>query len=354
MTWHNPKKYYLLRKWEPITDTTTFQGWNFLKELIGKNVFLASVDWHNCDRKNLPDGYPYYFVKTEGANVDWVLRQAGRVQGTIFWMCQYRDYGRFDQVPNVVALPGIEWHYEFEGCKQDFTTTVTKDIKHKISILTHRQTDNKIISLAAVAEHIGIENCLISLHNNIQTKNVNDFKIDNSQLNFYLNIYLNKFYNRTYRINNDSDIGMDSFDFHHPAYSQCALNINNESFHYSAQHGSINPGPVLTEKTTKCIMGECAFLNNGQFDVYNSLTDLGFRFDYGFDLSYDKDPRDHDRLLGFIQVLKSLGDFSATELFEMTRESCQHNKEHVMSGKFYQRAESVNLSSLEKILAIVK
>ncbi len=354
MSWRNPRKYYLLRKWEPISDKTSFNGWNFLRELIGHRVFLASVDWHNCDRKNLPDEYPYYFVKTEGANVDWIVRQAQRVQGTIFWMCQYRHYGVFDQIPNVVALPGIEWHYEFEGCKKDFASHVSKDIRHKLSILTHRQAENKILAMAAVAEHVGIENCLISLHNNIQQKNVHNFNITNKQLEYYLDVYLKKFYNRTYEINNDSDLRFDSYNFHHPAYTQCAANINNESFAYSQQGNCINPGPVLTEKTIKCVMGETAILNNGQFDVYDSLTELGFQFNYGIDLSYDREAKDYDRMLGFIQMLKHISELSAVQLFEQTRESCLHNKEHVMSGKFYKTAEAVNHRSLEQILKIIQ
>jgi hypothetical protein len=354
MSWRNPKKYYLLRKWEPLSDTTNFQGWNFLRELIGHNFFLASVDWHNCDRKNLPVDYPYYFVKTEGANVDWVLRQAQRVQGTIFWMCQYRHYGTFDRVPNIVALPGIEWHYEFEGCKKDFSALVHKNIKHKVSTLTHRQTENKILALAAISEHMGLENCLISLHNNIQEKNVNNFEISNLDLQYYLDIYVKNFFNKTYEINNDIDLKFDSYNFHHPAYTDCAMNINNESFHYSQQHTRTNPGPVLTEKTIKCIMGECAFLNNGQFDVYDSLNELGFQFDYGFDLCYDKNSRDHDRMLGFINTIKNVSEYSADELYELTRESCLHNKNHVMSGDFYRQAEAVNHRSLEKILKIIQ
>ncbi len=354
MSWRNPKKYYLLRKWEPLSDTTNFQGWDFLRELIGYNMFFASVDWHNCDRKDLPVEYPYYFVKTEGANVDWVVRQAQRVQGTIFWMCQYRHYGVFDRIPNVVALPGIEWHYEFEGCRRDFDCQVRKRIQHKVSILTHRQTENKILALAAVAKHIGIENSLFSLHNNIQKKNVNDFQIDHPGLQPYLDVYFEKFYNRTYEINNDIDLRYQSYDFQHPAYTDCAANINNESFAYSQQHTHINPGPVLTEKTIKCIMGETALLNNGQFDVYDSLTELGFKFDYGLNLGYDSVPQDYDRLLGFAGVLEHIGTMSAQDLYEQTRESCLHNKHHVMSGEFYQRAEAVNHRSLEHILQIIQ
>jgi len=354
MYYKNPRKYFLPRKWELITDQTNFHGWDFLRELIGHNVFLASIDWHNHAQRDLPVEYPYYFVKTEGANVAWVERQAQRVQGTIFWMCQYRDYGAFDHLPNVVSLPGIEWHYEFAGCQQDFNCQVDKHIKYKLSCLVNRQTENKILSLAAVYQHIGFDSCMVSLHNNIEEKNVNHWQIDHPVLNKYIQVYHEHLRNCSIEIADDIDLRLDSYNFQHPAFTNAAMNINNESFHYSLQHKRINPGPVLTEKTIKAIMGECAFLNNGQFDTYNSLTELGFRFDYGLDLGYDQISADYDRMLGMIQVIKQISSISAYQLWEQTRDSCLHNKDHVMSGAFYQQAEAVNHRSLERILEIIQ
>lgn len=348
--------FYLPLVWEEITDSTNFYGWNFLKPLIGRRVFWASVNWNNCEQKQLPPGYRAYVIKTEGPNTDWVKKQAQLVDAPVFYCCLPKDYGTFDLVPNVWFLPTIEWHYQLQTLAETFGAQVNKNIQYKISALCHRGTQSKIVALSALAQHIGLDQCLVSLHN------VQDYEVhywaptNNATVDQHTQYFLENFSNKTIHIDSFKNRYQDHVhNFHHPAYLDSALNINNESFHYSFMRDEhvdqINPGPFITEKTLKCLLGETAFVNNGQFDVYATMRELGFKFDYGIDLGYDTDPGNVSRLAGMLEVIKSLSQCTANELYQQTRHSCQHNKDHIMSGAFYQQAEAVNQQAIQTILA---
>jgi hypothetical protein len=143
-------------------------------------------------------------------------------------------------------------------------------------------------------------------------------------------------------------------DFHHPAYQCCAINVTNESF-YNSDGWDTNgrsftyAGPFLTEKTLKCLLGETAFIANGQFQTYSTLRSLGFEFDYNLDLSYDNIKPDLDRLIAIFGLIQSLQSMDTMEIFENTRGSCLHNKEHVLSGKFYSISEKINQETVQYI-----
>jgi hypothetical protein len=348
--------FYLPLIWEEITDNTNFHRWDFLRPLIGRRIFWASVDWVNCKEKQLPLGYDGYVIKTEGPNVEWIEQQARRVSAPIFYCCLYKDYGTFDHLPNVHFISTVEWHYQFDEMIKVFGNRVNKNIKHKISALCHRGTQSKIVAIAALAQHIGLENCLISLHK-INNTDVHDWQdTKNDVVDQCTHYFLENLYGNSVLIDqfNNKDI-IHVHNFHHPAYLDSAININNESFHYSFMVSNnkerINPGPFITEKTLKCFLGETAFINNAQHDTYNSLASLGFKFDYGLDLTYDQDPGNISRMAGMLTLIKTLANYSAAELYQQTRQSCLHNKDHIVSGDFYRTAEAVNYQAIESILS---
>jgi hypothetical protein len=101
-------------------------------------------------------------------------------------------------------------------------------------------------------------------------------------------------------------------------------------------------------------LGGTAFIPVGQFDVYRTLKDLGFQFDYGFDQSFDMIAGDIDRLVAIVDFINYLDRFSAQELYDMTRLSSQHNQIWITSGEFYQVCEQQNLQQINKILEVIK
>jgi hypothetical protein len=351
-------RFYLPRIWEEITDSTNFYDWQFLRPLIGRRIFWASVDWQNCDQLDLPSGYVAYVVKTEGPNLNWIERQAQKIDAPIFFAAHYKDYGALDHLTNVFFIPVLEGHYMVKNMIDTYDTKIHKQIRYKVSALVHRATQNKILALSSLAKDIGLDQCIISLHN-IEEKNVHNWQdCGNETLDEYLHYFIKHFKNKTFKPDDiDLSTQLAQWNFQHPAYLNSAININNESFHYSHMmtdsKSFINPGPFITEKTYKCILSETAFINNGQYDCYDTLISLGFKFDYGLDLSYDKDPANLDRMCKMIDLIKTLNNYDAMEIFLQTRESCLYNKDYIMSGDLFRLAESVNQRGLEQILAML-
>jgi hypothetical protein len=109
------------------------------------------------------------------------------------------------------------------------------------------------------------------------------------------------------------------------------------------------PGPHISEKTFKCLLGRTAFIPVGQYDVYRTLSDLGMKFDYGLDLSFDQEPGNLDRLSKTVMLIQEVSQYSAIELYEMTQVSSEYNQELVLSGEFYNSCDRLNLQSIEQI-----
>lgn len=356
MTSSSTTHYFLPRIWEEISDNTEFYSWHFLKPLIGKGVFWASIDWYN-QHKNLPPGYEYYLIKVEGPNVEWILSQAEKVDGHLFVMCLPSDYNFFKNYKNITFLPCVEWHYQLDCMQSTYGTNVTKNIEKKFSILTHRATHSKIVALSAVLHQSDKSDVCYSLHEWMENKNVHDWQdSSNTVVNFYKNSFIKNYTNWKNTIDEDffSNYGFQQYNYHHVAYQNCALNITNESWNYSFKHNTILPGPFITEKTLKCLLGETAFLPNGQHNIYHTLKQFGFQFDYNMDLGFDNEVGDLSRLEGLINCIKSTAMLDTQQLFEQTRQSCLHNKEWILSKSFYQQAENFNLNSLNKLLSIIK
>jgi hypothetical protein len=243
-----------------------------------------------------------------------------------------------------------------------FGNTYNKDIKYKASALCSRISQSKLLITTALLEHVNRPDILVGLSANLQDKNVHNWQLSGNQiLDELLVIFKDKYLGTV--------IKMDDFDSNNifqshvanpqqVAYQEAALHFNNESFHYSLMdHGNgpfVLPGPFLTEKTFKCLLGCTAFIMVGQFDVYQTLSDLGMQFDYGsLDLSFDQDPGNLSRLVKIIKLIKTLDLYSKQELFEMTRSSSLHNQELVVSGDFYRTCEQLNQNSLTQIIKII-
>ena len=116
----------------------------------------------------------------------------------------------------------------------------------------------------------------------------------------------------------------------------------------------IRPGPFITEKTLKCLVGGHAFVPVGQFETLKWLTQLGFDFDYGIDLSWDADPGNLSRLEKICYLIKSLSHASVRDLQQSTRKSTQHNLNHINSREFYRNCENHNQTTIDHVLSMLQ
>ncbi len=111
------------------------------------------------------------------------------------------------------------------------------------------------------------------------------------------------------------------------------------------------PGPTIDEKTFKCLLTQTPFISVGQFDVYNQLSRLGLKFDYGdIDLSWDKDPGNLTRLSSIIDTIINLKNYSIQDIDDATKESSQHNADMIWSGEFDQQCRKHNEQTASMIL----
>ncbi len=216
-----------------------------------------------------------------------------------------------------------------------------------------------MIIFTALAEYLG-SSALLKLDDWLEEKNVHFRQpTGRDQLDQLTNLFWDKYYGKTYVIDNfdncTDNVQKITADPWSRAYNECLFNFTNESFHYSyfsdGNREFTYPGPFLTEKTLKCLVGGTPFISVGQFDTYQTLKKLGFQFDYGeLDLSWDCDSGNLSRLQSIVELIKNLQNYSLDELELMTKDSTEHNHDCVWSGKFIQNCNNQNAQSIESIL----
>jgi len=138
------------------------------------------------------------------------------------------------------------------------------------------------------------------------------------------------------------------------AYTDCVVNCSNESvnnsFQQTDQGSHIVPGTYFTEKTWKCLLSGTALLPVGQYRSYESLSQQGFKFNYPWNCDFDQISKDIDRIDAILSCLDSIKDMSVEFLKSHTQDSNIHNREHILSGNYYNQENLVNLNNVQKFI----
>jgi hypothetical protein len=235
------------------------------------------------------------------------------------------------------------------------THPFTKNIRYKASALTNRVTQSKAIVFAALKYYLG-QDCITSLHHNLYSeKNIHGWQLTGHDVCDKFLLMFKDTWNQT-KLQLPHDDGVEG-SYNNTAYIEAALNFTQESYHYSDttknDRSFCQPGPFITEKTWKSLLSSTAFISVGQAYVYQWLSSLGLKFDYGpLDLGFDLDIGNLTRLEKIVTLIKSLQNWSAQDLYEMTRASTEYNAEYVQSQKFWDTCEQTN-QSVYKLLASV-
>lgn len=327
-----------------ITDELLY-WYPWIPDLKNKNTYLfLQQEWGANGYPTLPpDGYDYYITSGDslmfGLPEYMVTKLSGQVvQLTGCMMPDNVDGKNFRYVTHNTAHKRVNRYRRLDN--------FTKNISYKASALGTRVTQSKAIVFAALMHYLGQENCAIGLPNDtIEAKNVHHWQnTSNPVCDHFLKMFFEQHAGKKYFLADD-DLNLHGYN--NSAYRQSALNFTQESYHYSftaTEKGNfIQPGPFITEKTWKCIISSTAFISVGQCYVYRWLKSLGLEFDYGpLNLDFDEDPGNLTRLEKIVALIESLQAWSAADLYEMTRESTQHNSEYVQSKEFWQRCEDSN------------
>lgn len=302
----------------------------------------------------------FYLISfhTEQMDCDWLRQLAldhanseihvlydGEVHLSSYWPANVRFYKYItwgQQLSNII------------NCWQQPTIAASKT--HKISSLCHRQTQFKTYVTSLLIQQCVRNHSMISWHD------TRDYTVDHhvwtgtgrntlDHLAQYMDnhapVLVDDWFDQSY------NYPMQNSDWNHPAYTNCAFNCTNESFHYSFSyqcgHEMIFPGPYLTEKTWKPLIAGTGVFVVGQYQTYRSLRDVGFEFTYPIDLGYDEIAGDLDRIEQCLKSLTQLISYSLDDLVSMAQNSVKHNQHHILSGALEVKCQIINNASINRL-----
>jgi len=341
-------------------EASNVDGYSLLEHLpqSPKGFFYLHAMWPGLcnDNYELPGGYDYYIVSShmEHIDFDWLKNQN---VGPIYYLTDlnfYQDYN----LDNVKFFQWMNYHHALDKMISWFGTDYKKNITHKASVFCNRITQSKMIVTTALLQNIKTEDLLVSLSDWLEEKNVHNWQpTGNPVLDELTNKFLDCYYGKKLKMDewtNESNLQFYTADPKQIAYQNSALHFTNESFHYSLMGQDILPGPHLTEKTFKCLLGGTAFISVGQFDVYRTLESFGMQFDYGIDLSFDQDPGNLTRLEKIVTLIDDIKNIDCKDLYNASMNSSQHNQDCILSGKFKNKCHAINENTLNQLIKLIQ
>jgi len=334
-------------------------GYHLMKDIVWpKNTyFYLHNQWGTHDKKTvLPKNHDLYVISwhMEQIDFDWLALQ--NLTQPVIVLSDQKTYDPEVWPINVIPLRWFTWHLALKKMIDMYGMSFHKDIHYKFSAFCNRISQNKLIVATTLLEKVLPQHRLVKVGTFFEEKNVHHWSLTgNAMIDNIVETFRQKYFGR--------ELSIDDFgtDLHHHvtanpngiAYEQAAINFTNESYHYSLKQIDNQqlrlPGPMTSEKTWKCLLAQTAFVAVGQYDTHKDLCSLGYKFDYGFDMSFDQIPGDIDRLCAIVELIDYLDQYSAQDLYEMTKVSTEHNYHHAVSGDFYQICESFNHSTLENL-----
>ena len=154
--------------------------------------------------------------------------------------------------------------------------------------------------------------------------------------------------------NNTINSPRQNVNWMHPAFVDCAVNITNEStFQTLGSLGDgtpvVIPGPYITDKTIKPLLGGTAFLHVGQPFLFTKLNELGISTDFGFPADYDDEPFEDERILKIYDSINFIMNSSIDELYQNSYDAIVNNLQCIRNGTFYKNCEKHNSKYINKI-----
>jgi hypothetical protein len=341
---------------------------NWLQELPKDTYFAlwARIPSILPRKLNLPLGHPLYVITfhQEMFDLDWIVEQSNRIDAPIVILNDGSCYN-FPFKSNVHFFNYYSWHYHMETMMSWFPNKQPRPIKYKFSAVCNRITQAKLLVFTALMEYHHRDQLLVKLGNWLEEKNVHFRQPTGVDLLDQLSAtFFEKYHGQLIDIDEFNDIA-DNYQRVNsnpwqPLYTESALHFTNESHHYSRmdtdEFGTIiYPGPQYSEKTHKCLVAGTPFIAVGQGHSYKYLRELGFKFDYGnIDLSWDNDFGNLSRLVSIVNLIKSLADYTIQDIVKMTKNSTDHNTEHLWSGKFGQQCRLHNEQTANQVISKFK
>jgi hypothetical protein len=341
-------------------------GYEWIKKLPNKRIYFALFQrWptiskaHDPATQNLPAGYDYYIVSfhLEAVDIDWLKKQ--QVTGPIIVLADGQSYNF--TIPGVYFLTFFYWHYQLQRMQKWFGIKEKTNPQYKFSAVCNRISQSKAWIVTKLL-NVASESSLIVLNSWIEEKNVHGWQATgNNKLDQLTQLFRDQYLGQEIKID---DFDNEAHNIHRitgnpwqPLYQDCVIHFTNESFHYSRMFEDgqqyIWPGPFITEKTLKCLLGGTAFVPVGQFETYRTLKKLGMQFDYDFDTSWDSDSGNLSRAERIIDLIDDLNQYSVEQLVNKTQASSIYNQNYILSGKFFNQCQQKNEESIAQIFKLI-
>lgn len=350
--------------WQGICSNIVDDEYAWLKEFGCKSYAALYQDWTST-QKDLPIGFDLYVVTfhVESVNLNWIKKQSDRLKVPIVVLSDGQWYDC--KIKGATFYSYFYWHRQIDRLLEWYPNpnTATKRITKKASGICYRLNLNKALVVMSLLTSLGPDDSIVSFGDWIDEdllayQDTGWPKIDNTIKYFrdhHQGTRLELELPQKQLLNSLDTYYQDiASDYHIPAYENCALNFTNESFTHSLMHhpqgNYIHPGPLLTEKTFKCLVSATAFIPTGQFETYRTLEKLGLKFDYGLDISWDLDSGNLSRMTSVIDLIESLKNIDAQDIYLRTLTSTQHNQE-MMFGEIQKRCRSMNDLTKQSVLA---
>lgn len=350
-----------------IKGTTVTCDWpelDWINEL-GIDVFAALfLRWPSHQQYKMPQGHDLYIVSfnLEPFDVDWVMEECARHDAPVIVLNEGLAYD-FPLPPNVHFFPFVTWHLQLQRMLEfhPVPKKIHRIPRYKASAVCNRVTQSKVWVFTALMQYLASDDCLIKLSKWIEPKNVHSWQpTGDAVLDELTEVFRRDWLGQTLDIDDWNEIQDNNERTNsnpwQPSYINSALCFTNESYHYSFmqdQWGSaVRPGPNISEKTLKPLLAGCAFIAVGQHNTHGALTQLGFQFDYcDLDLSWDNDPGNVTRFRGIVELIRSLEELSAADIYAATKLSSDHNQDHILSGRFEEICTAKNEKTVSEIFS---
>jgi hypothetical protein len=332
-------------------------GYEWIKKLPNKKIYFAL--FQRYPDHNLPNGYDFYVVSfhLEAVDLYWLKKQ--KVSGPILVLFDGNDYGI--KIPGVHFVPYFYWHFQLEKMQSWFGLKEKDTRRYKFSSVCNRISQSKLWVTTKLLE-VAQPCSLIVLNSWLDPHNVHDWQSTGDHvLDNLTKIFKEKYLGSKLKIDDFKSATQNkqaiSANPWQPLYQECAVHFTNESFHYSLMYENEQeytwPGPFLTEKTFKCLLGGTAFVPVGQFQTYQTLSDLGFNFEYDFATGWDNDAGNISRSRSIIDLIDNLNQHTVEQLISMTEPSSLHNQNHVLSKKFFNLCQQKNKDSIDHLFKLI-
>lgn len=346
-TWHDVQHTNLVKKVYTDFQNITWKNTYFL---LNFDVWPADKILNKFDRYVISFHYQYVDL------VPILELARNNPESQILLICDHMDHCDISTIEkNITTCSWVTWHHQISqwaaaiGTNQD---RQDKQRRYKISCLNGRYEIHKLIVASAIYAKISHHERLLSwqgVASQLTYDQQPDFFVPDKLREIIAQADL-----KNQKLVIDKDISGYPIDWNYPAYTDCYVNFTVESvFNDVSSFGDKIyhlPGPMLTEKTWKPILGGCCFVPVAQKDTVRKLTEYGFCFDFIDDLNFDC-VYEFERLSSLVDLLDFFVDVDLDYLHNLCEPVINHNLNNVLSGAMSHRCDQFNLANSEKIHA---